>query len=329
MCFADDLLVMCNGDVESLKVVKKSLDEFSKVSSLYPNLSKSTIFFGSIPDNYKAEMLQVILFKNGKLSMKYLGVPLLEKRLGVKDCDMLIENVENKINCWRNKLWFLWNAGDSTKGKAKVAWSLVCRPKEQGGLGLKPLKKWNETLWGWKCLLDIRDTIKPFVLYKIGNGLSISAWHDKWCTQGPLDSWIWPAEWENDFPELNHINVPILTQSNDAGNDLTCVLCNKCPDSHEHLFFKCSWTKEVWLKISGKGRFRGRECKLSNVVGQLEKGLVKNNIWQLIRDIAKNIEDSLMCLRVRRSNVVLKVANSWGLRCMDGKLMPAISNAGV
>nr|GFB45107.1 RNA-directed DNA polymerase, eukaryota, reverse transcriptase zinc-binding domain protein [Tanacetum cinerariifolium] len=54
--FSDDLMVLCNGDVESLKVVKKSLNEFSKVSGLHPNLSKSTIFFGSIPEQYKAEI---------------------------------------------------------------------------------------------------------------------------------------------------------------------------------------------------------------------------------------------------------------------------------
>ena len=38
---------------------------------------------------------------------------------------------------------FLWNAGDSAKGKARIAWKVVCRPKEQGGLGIKSLKKWN------------------------------------------------------------------------------------------------------------------------------------------------------------------------------------------
>ncbi|GKD30913.1 monodehydroascorbate reductase [Tanacetum coccineum] len=64
------------------------------------------------------------------------------------------------------------------------------------------------------------------------------------------------------------------------GNDLTCVLCNKCRDNHEHLFFKCSWAKEVWLKISEKGRFTGVECKLSKVVGHLKEGTVKRNIWQ-------------------------------------------------
>ncbi|GJZ70423.1 hypothetical protein Tco_0633973 [Tanacetum coccineum] len=440
-CSELKLTHMCNGDVESLKVVKKSIDEFSKVSGLYPNLIKSTIFFGSIPDNYKAEMLQVLPFKNGKMPVKYLGVPLLAKMLGVKDCAMLMENVENKINCWRNKLlsyarrvqliasvlstmqqyWasvyvlpgtviksleklfkrFLWNAGDSAKGKARVAWSLVCRPKEKGGLGLKPLKKWNETLLVtqiWK-IIERKESLwvnwGPLDRFITNMDLYDARFSNEACLADIINNgrWTWPAEWENDFPELKQINVPILTQSNDVvkwvdnsdkesystkvvwislrdkwpivrwnqGNDLTCVLCNKCPDSHEHLFFKCSWAKEVWLKISEKGRFTRVECKLSKVVGHQEEGPVKRNIWQvvntlilfatvyfiwnernkrsfqniirtheeLIRDIIKNIEDNLMCLRVRRSSAILKVANTWGLRCMNGKLMPAISNAGV
>ncbi|GJZ80917.1 hypothetical protein Tco_0645911 [Tanacetum coccineum] len=118
---------------------------------------------------------------------------------------------------------FLWNSGDS----AKVAWSIVCKPKDQGGLRIKSLHKWNEVLlvsqlwklierkeslwvkwvntiklknlsiwevdhsindsWGWKNMLMLRDKVKPHVFYKIGNGKNISAWHDKWCQMGPLD----------------------------------------------------------------------------------------------------------------------------------------------
>jgi hypothetical protein len=40
----------------------------------------------------------------------------------------------------------LWNAGDSARGKARVGWKVVCKPKDQGGLGIKSLKKWNEVL---------------------------------------------------------------------------------------------------------------------------------------------------------------------------------------
>ncbi|GJS09808.1 RNA-directed DNA polymerase, eukaryota, reverse transcriptase zinc-binding domain protein [Tanacetum coccineum] len=130
MCFADDLMVLCNGDSESLKVVKKSLDEFSRVSGLYPNLSKSTIFFGNIPENIKCEMLKILPFSCGKLPMRYLGVPLLAKRLGVKDCASLIDNqywasvylLPDAIFKKLERIFksFLWNARGSAKGKARV-----------------------------------------------------------------------------------------------------------------------------------------------------------------------------------------------------------------
>ncbi|GKD81961.1 hypothetical protein Tco_1348800, partial [Tanacetum coccineum] len=50
---------------------------------------------------------------------------------------------------------FLWNPGESARGKARIAWKMVCMPKEQGGLGIKPLKRWNEVLLirqFWKIL---------------------------------------------------------------------------------------------------------------------------------------------------------------------------------
>nr|GEV53722.1 hypothetical protein [Tanacetum cinerariifolium] len=142
-------------DIDSIKVVKKALDELSNVSSLFLNPNKSTIFFESINEGLKREMLQVLPFKCGNLPMKYLGVPLVAKRLGVVNCKCLIENywasvymlpiyVFNDLDKVLKR--FLWNVRDSAKGKARVAWSLVCRPKDQGGLGLKPLKRWNEVM---------------------------------------------------------------------------------------------------------------------------------------------------------------------------------------
>ncbi|GKE79138.1 RNA-directed DNA polymerase, eukaryota, reverse transcriptase zinc-binding domain protein, partial [Tanacetum coccineum] len=270
MCFADDLMVLCNGDKESLIVFKKTLEEFSAVSGLFPNLYKSIIFFGSINEDRKRELLEVLPFKYGKLPMKYLGVPLIAKKLSLNDCKSLIENVEKRVNSWRCKLlfyagriqliasvlsamqqyWasvymlpnsviheldklfkrFLWNSCKSAQGKARVAWKIVSRPKDQGGLGIKPLKKWNEVLlithlwkiiedkeslwvkwvnvvklkgrsiweiedcqndsWGWKQLLGIRDLIKSHVKYKVGNGSKVFMWYDNWSNLGPFEKII-------------------------------------------------------------------------------------------------------------------------------------------
>ncbi|GJU30789.1 RNA-directed DNA polymerase, eukaryota, reverse transcriptase zinc-binding domain protein [Tanacetum coccineum] len=149
MCFADDLMVLCNGDKESLKVVKKSLEEFSCVLGLFPNLNKSIIFFRSINEDRKKELLEVLPFKYGKLPMKYLGIQLIALILSTmqqywESVYMLALFVSKELD----KLFkrFLQNSGKSTQGKARVACKIVCRPKEQGGLGIKHLKKWTELL---------------------------------------------------------------------------------------------------------------------------------------------------------------------------------------
>ncbi|GJT65864.1 hypothetical protein Tco_1017344 [Tanacetum coccineum] len=110
-------------DKDSLKVINSALNDFSLVFSLFPNLSKSTIFFGSVNERERSDLLSVLPFWCGKLPMKYLGVHLLEKRLGIKDCQSLVDRVATRAS-WKN----------------------VCKDKENGGLGLRSLKEWNETL---------------------------------------------------------------------------------------------------------------------------------------------------------------------------------------
>ncbi|GKD83620.1 RNA-directed DNA polymerase, eukaryota, reverse transcriptase zinc-binding domain protein [Tanacetum coccineum] len=186
LCFADDLLVFCHGDPESVKVMKKSLDEFSGFSGLLPNLQKSTIFFGGLSSAEQQSILYIIPFPIGKLPVRYLEVPLLTKKLSINDCKPLISKVKTKISDWKNKFlsyagrvqliasilssmqsyWasifllpkqviyeinkilkgFLWCQGELSKGKAKVSWEKICNPKDQGGLGLKNLGVWNEVL---------------------------------------------------------------------------------------------------------------------------------------------------------------------------------------
>ncbi|GJU79753.1 hypothetical protein Tco_1282118 [Tanacetum coccineum] len=86
LCFADDFLVLCHGDMQSVKVVKKALDSFSALSGLVPNLGKRIIFFGNLEESIINEILEIIPFKIGKLLVSYLGVPLITKQIGVNEC---------------------------------------------------------------------------------------------------------------------------------------------------------------------------------------------------------------------------------------------------
>ncbi|GKF50954.1 RNA-directed DNA polymerase, eukaryota, reverse transcriptase zinc-binding domain protein [Tanacetum coccineum] len=98
ICFADDLLVLCHGDKDSASTIKKALEKFSKASGVYPNLSRSTLFCGSLKEEEKHQILQILPFSIGKLPVRYLGVPLMDKKIRMKDCKTLVDKVKQRLS---------------------------------------------------------------------------------------------------------------------------------------------------------------------------------------------------------------------------------------
>ncbi|XP_071714838.1 uncharacterized protein [Rutidosis leptorrhynchoides] len=86
---------------------------------------------------------------------------------------------------------FLWCQGEMKRGKAKVKWSVVCLPKDEGGLGGKSLKKWNVALSGGsRIICHWGKEIRQLFVHVIGNGQSTSAWHDTFSDFGLLSNVI-------------------------------------------------------------------------------------------------------------------------------------------
>nr|GEZ02402.1 RNA-directed DNA polymerase, eukaryota, reverse transcriptase zinc-binding domain protein [Tanacetum cinerariifolium] len=98
LCFVSDLLAICHGSVDSVKVIKESIKDFSRVSGLEPNLNKNTIFFGNVKAGDQRSTLNVLPFSVGKFLIKYLGVHLITKRLGREECKQLIDRVKYKVD---------------------------------------------------------------------------------------------------------------------------------------------------------------------------------------------------------------------------------------
>ena len=116
--------------------------------------------------------------------MKYLGVRLISSKLSHSDCQPLLDKIVAKIQSWTScslpfagrlqlissvlyniqaywctmfiipKLtcykieqifnWFLWSGKEGNARRAKVEWESLCLPKEEGGLGLRRVKDWND-----------------------------------------------------------------------------------------------------------------------------------------------------------------------------------------
>jgi hypothetical protein len=132
----------------------------------------------------------------------------------------VLKNISQKFNR------FLWNGMDCDSAKAKVAWSDICFPKFEGGLGLKCVETWNNSSmmrhiwslfakpksiwvawiqmyllkwrsfwnvklpqdcsWTWRKLLRIQNLARDFLKFEVGDGHGIHLWHEYWHPCGPL-----------------------------------------------------------------------------------------------------------------------------------------------
>ncbi|GJV72035.1 RNA-directed DNA polymerase, eukaryota, reverse transcriptase zinc-binding domain protein [Tanacetum coccineum] len=92
VCFVDDLLIFCHGDMNYVNVLKEFIEDFGAYSGLIINYTKSAIIFGSTNNAEKENILDNISFTVERLPVKYLGEPLTSKRIGYPNLS-LIQNV--------------------------------------------------------------------------------------------------------------------------------------------------------------------------------------------------------------------------------------------
>lgn len=97
LCFADDLLVYTNGTKRSIEGVLKIFEEFAAISGLKISLEKSTLYTAGILVNQEEEILTRFPFASGQLPVRYLGLPLLTRRMTVNDYMPLVEKVRKKM----------------------------------------------------------------------------------------------------------------------------------------------------------------------------------------------------------------------------------------
>jgi hypothetical protein len=99
LCFANDLLPFSAASVDSIKVIKRVLDDFEGLAGLRANPAKSSIFCGGVSSGVE-ELLDFLQMQEGKFPIRYLGVPLIFKRLKTVDCDALVSKIAARIDSW-------------------------------------------------------------------------------------------------------------------------------------------------------------------------------------------------------------------------------------
>ncbi|XP_039036121.1 uncharacterized protein LOC120172831 [Hibiscus syriacus] len=197
--------------------IQKAFDtlHWNFITTVLKSLGLPQLFIGWIEACFTEARFSIsfngtlIGFFKGERSIRYLGIPLITRKLTVKDCDNLIESIKSRINLWSGKLlsfagkleliksgmfnisnyWcrqlllpqaiinkieqlcsrFFWKGSDSAAKGARISWAKICTLKSEGGLGLKNLKTWNQA-----CMIKLIKNILP------GEGTLWVAWIKKY-----------------------------------------------------------------------------------------------------------------------------------------------------
>ncbi|KAG7599606.1 Endonuclease/exonuclease/phosphatase superfamily [Arabidopsis suecica] len=187
ICFADDLILFAEASVTQIRVIRKVLEKFCKASGQKVSLEKSKIFFSN---NVHRDLAKLISDESGIKSTKdlgkYLGMPVLQKRINKDTYGELLEKVNSRLSGWKGRFLsfagrftltkavigsipihsmgtislpasvldgldkaarsFLWGSSAEQKKQHLIAWDRVCAPKYDGGLGIKSAKHMNKAM---------------------------------------------------------------------------------------------------------------------------------------------------------------------------------------
>ncbi|XP_039047818.1 uncharacterized protein LOC120188448 [Hibiscus syriacus] len=147
-------LATAKGTADSVIGVSSVLDMFYEMSGLKINASKCDLYAAGIHCSILEEIKLLTGFKIGRLPVRYLGIPLVTRKITESDCASLFDNIRARLNHWTTKSLsyagrmelikaILFSEDKAAKG-ARVSWQNICLMKSEGGLGLKDLKTWNK-----------------------------------------------------------------------------------------------------------------------------------------------------------------------------------------
>lgn len=109
LCFADDLMIFAEGTKRSIEGILQVFDEFGKMSGLHISLEKPKLFMAGVNLTNQSDITEHFSFEEGSLPVRYLGLPLLPRRMMACDYLPLGEKIRKQISSWTGR--FLSFAG--------------------------------------------------------------------------------------------------------------------------------------------------------------------------------------------------------------------------
>ena len=106
--FADDLILYRENPQDATRKLVELINEFGKVAGHKINIQKSLAFLYTNNERWERELKQTIPFTRASKRIKYLGInlPKEAKDLYSENCKMLIKEIEDDTNRWKEMLCF-------------------------------------------------------------------------------------------------------------------------------------------------------------------------------------------------------------------------------
>ncbi|XP_043697253.1 uncharacterized protein LOC122648046 [Telopea speciosissima] len=100
LIFADDLMIFVKAVPNSIFACLGALADFHTYSRLKLNRAKSSIILGGITQTARLQLLELTNFVDTKLPIRYLGVPLISRKLTLVDCSAILDFVRRRLDGW-------------------------------------------------------------------------------------------------------------------------------------------------------------------------------------------------------------------------------------
>jgi len=119
LAFADDLLLFAEASLEQINYINIIMDFFCRSSGQKVSKEKTRIFFSkNVPWQLRHQICDVAGFQSMEDLGKYLGVPLLHKRVTDRSFNFIIKKVDQRLSKWKTKT--LSFAGRLTLAKSVI-----------------------------------------------------------------------------------------------------------------------------------------------------------------------------------------------------------------
>ncbi|KAH0704370.1 hypothetical protein KY285_018648 [Solanum tuberosum] len=275
LIFADDLMIFCKGENNSVTRVKEALEHFSATTGLVANIDKSNIFLAWYGGSGKRAVDQIDRIHTGDKITERIKTTYARQLSYAGRLQRVVKEVDKKCR------EYLWGTTRDRKKVELIAWDKVCVPKKYGGLNIKGCGNLNvasvgkliwqlalkedslwaplDSSWYWRKLNSLKDRMRDWYeqgcynltakgAYSISRSYMALAGDQMKCDVAEL-VWNRVSPPKHRFIMWLVVHQRFLTKGRLAHTnifieDMSCCLCDTHDvETSQHLFKDCLWFK--------------------------------------------------------------------------------------